>query len=554
MNKHAVWFRRAVWAGIIVDWLLGIPTIFAPEFVLNLLGMRPTQDPTWTGFAGLMVFLLSLFYIPGANNPYRYRFCAWMAVLARPPGVWFFLFFMPGIYPAFGIMDGLLFLVQFPLLLLTLRALPKQEWRLPNNAPQMPLPDKSPVWLKRTLWLGILADWVLGIPALFWPEEVLELLGMRQTTDPIWTSFASMILILLSIFYIPGANQPYRYRYNAWMAVLARPPGVIFFLLLYRGIYPAFGLMDLALFLLQFPFLVKTMQNRPELGPEQDRDVLEYRGATYRSVKEAAWRAPYADLPKHKGLRPGRFIQFLNDSARNMHDRRDIRPVYEKLIHAHGVCFAGIWIIDEDSPYTGYFAKGSKGLLIARASVAGPFIKRGARRSFGIAGKIFPTLDPEEWVWPANFVTVSHLSGSKAPYITDIEMSNCPTVGLDPAANLINRVIFRIVDTRPGYRQLFPISTTGLKPGQTPVTPDLMMFKVDEGTIRIAAEDFRDELKLSKYPARKLVYSINVKNFDEPEWTRLGSMEFTEDVVSEGSDKQLHFWIPRDIPTQRQPA
>jgi len=98
MNKHAKWFCRAVWLGIIADWVLGIPTIFAPEWVLGVLGMRHTQDPTWTAFAGLLVFLLSLFYIPGATDPYRYRFNAWMAVLARPPGVLFFLLYMPGIY------------------------------------------------------------------------------------------------------------------------------------------------------------------------------------------------------------------------------------------------------------------------------------------------------------------------------------------------------------------------------------------------------------------------------------------------------------------------
>jgi hypothetical protein len=127
-------------------------------------------------------------------------------------------------------------------------------------------------------------------------------------------------------------------------------------------------------------------------------------------------------------------------------------------------------------------------------------------------------------------------------------MFNYPTIGWGLAANLINRVIFRLMDTRPGYRQLYPISTLGLKPGESPVTPDLMMLKVAEGTPRIDARDFRNEIRLAQYPNRKLVYAIYVRNFDEPAWTRLGVLELTEDVVSEGSDKRLHFWIPRDIP------
>lgn len=550
MNKHATWFCRAVWAGIIADWVLGIPTIFWPEGVLKLLGMRPTEDPVWTAFAALLVVLLSLFYIPGASDPYRYRFNAWLAVLARPPGVIFFLLYKPGFYPAFGYLDGALFLAQFPLLLLTLRALPPQDWALPNPAPQS-APDNAPLWLKRTLWAGIIADWVLGIPSIFAPEAVLNLVGVRPTGDPVWTSFAAMILILLSLFYIPGANDPYRYRFNAWTAVFARLAGICFFFILNPGVYPLFGYLDATLFLVQFAFAVKTMQLRPEPTPEEDTALFPYDGTTFREVKDAAWSGPYASLPCHKGLSPRTFMQFLNDSARNMHDRRDIRPKYDKLIHSHGVCFAGRWKIDADSPYTGYFRRGSEGLLIARASVAGPITVQGFPRSFGIAGKVFPTLDPDEWVWPGNFVTVSHLSGSKARCITDIEMSNAPSVGFDPIANFINRAIFRLMDTRPGYRQLFPISTLGVKPGEPVVTPDLLLLKVDERMPKIDAKDFRDEIRLSHYPDHTLIYGIHVKNFEDDQWVRLGSLEFTEDVISEGSDKRLHFWIPRDLPSHR---
>ncbi|MFP3939394.1 MAG: hypothetical protein ACLF0P_03725 [Thermoanaerobaculia bacterium] len=554
MNRYAVWFRRSVWLGILADWVLGIPVIFAPEWVLDTLGFRPTGDPVWTAFAALLVVLLSLFYIPGAQNPYRYRFNAWLAVLARPPGVIFFLLFRPDTYPAFGILDGALFLIQFPLLLLTLKQ-PAPEgaaWREPE-ARQVAEGDRTATWFRRAVWVGIVADWALGIPSIFWPEQVLGAVGLRPTGDPVWTSFAAMILILLSLFYIPGANRPYRYRANAHLAVWARPPGVVFFLLLWPGRYLAFGLLDLALFLMQFPLLVKVMQLRPEAHREVDDDIREYDGGTYREVKEAAFAGPYDGLPYHLGIRPGTILQFLNDSARNMHDRRDIRPYYDKLIHANGVCFAGRWRIDRPSPYTGYFATGSEGLLVARASVAGPLIKRGHRRSFGIAGKVFPTLDPDEKVWVGNFVTVSHLSGSRAKHITEIEMLNNPTVGLDPAANLINRVIFRVMDTRPGYRQLFPISTLGVPPGEPVVTPDLLMLRVAEGTPQIDAEDFRDELRLEHYPDGKLVYEIHVKNFDEEAWTRLGVLELTEYAISEGSDKRLHFWIPRDLPNPPKP-
>ncbi len=126
MNKPAVWFRRAVWVGILANLVLAVPAIFAPEKVLALLGLRPTADPVWTAFAALLLLLLSCFYIPGANHPYRYRFNAWLAVLARAAGVIFFFTLASDYYLAFGFFDGFFLLVQLPLLLLTMRATPPQ--------------------------------------------------------------------------------------------------------------------------------------------------------------------------------------------------------------------------------------------------------------------------------------------------------------------------------------------------------------------------------------------------------------------------------------------
>jgi hypothetical protein len=549
-NKYAKWFRRSVWLGILADWALGIPTIFAPEWVLDTLGFRPTGDPIWTAFAALLVVLLSLFYIPGANQPYRYKFNAWLAVFARPPGVIYFLFLHPGTYPAFGILDGTLFLIQLPLLLLTMKHQPAEQDLYPRaNQTKRGTREHATRWLKITLWLGILADWALGIPAIVAPNQVLELVGARATLDPVWTSFASMILVLLSLFYIPGANHPYRYRANAWMAVFARPPGVIFFLLLWPGVYPQFGILDGSLFLLELPFLLMTMQMLP-FWRFKDRSVLRYTGTTFREVRDGTWNNPYPENPKQPSLGVSTFFQFLNDSARNLHDHRDIRPVYDKLIHGHGVAYTGVWEIDDSdsNTFTGWFAPGSRGLFLGRLSVAGLFVDQGRPRSLGMGGKVFPTMDPDEHVWPGNFVLVSHLSGSFDKHVLDIEMTNYPTIGLDPIANTINRLIFRMFDTRPGYRQLYPISTLGVGPGEPVVTPDLLRVVPADGTPRVDEKDFRDEIRLRNYPEGKLVMDIEVKALDAENWTRIGKITLTDDVVSEGSDKQLHFWIPRDIP------
>jgi hypothetical protein len=287
----------------------------------------------------------------------------------------------------------------------------------------------------------------------------------------------------------------------------------------------------------------------PAAGDVRAHNTFDYDGSTFAEVKRVAFSGPYATLPYYKGLGPTTFLQFFNASSRNVADKRDIRPTYNKLIHANGICFSGVWRIDRESPYTGYFARGSEGLLLTRFSVAGPQVRRGQARALGIAGKIWPGLDPERKARPANFVTVTDLGGSADPYITNQAPTNSPRVGLTPAALLINRVIFRMVDTRPGYRLLYPISTLGLPPGAPVVTPDLLQLRVAEGTPKVDADDFRDELRLARYPQGRLVYAINVKSFDDASWQQLGTMELTEDAVSEGQDKRLHFWIPLDIPS-----
>jgi hypothetical protein len=418
--------------------------------------------------------------------------------------------------------------------------------------------NKPAIWLGRALWLGVLVDWLRAIPAIFAPQWVLSVTGLGGTASPVWVAFSALLLFLLSLFYLPGAMDPYRSLISAKLAVPARLLLALFFLWLYPGQYPHLGLVDLVVFLIQLPLLIVLLRTPAPPGdiPEEGvpeaatQTVFEYDGSTFEEVREVVWREPYNVLPYHRGVGLGTFIQLFNASARNLADRRDIRPRFDKLIHINGICYTGVWRIDQDSPYTGYFARGAEGLVIARLSVAGQQIMRGQRRAFGIAGKVFPTLDRGLKVRPGNFVTVSHLSGTWEKHIINIHVTNQPTIGLDPAANLINRVIFRMMDTRPGYRLLHPLSTLGLKPGSKVVTPDLLMLRVRDGTPRIDAEDFREELRLKHYPNHTLVYTINVRSFWENNWTRIGTIEFTEDVVSEGGDKRLHFWIPQDIPNR----
>jgi hypothetical protein len=127
MNKYAIWFGRIVWLGILADWVLAIPAIFFPNETLAFVGQRPSQDPVWTSFSGVLLTLLAAFYIPAARNPYRHRLTAWLTVFARTGGIFLFLLLRPGIYPLFGFIDMAFLVTEGPLLIMAFRTGPGSQ-------------------------------------------------------------------------------------------------------------------------------------------------------------------------------------------------------------------------------------------------------------------------------------------------------------------------------------------------------------------------------------------------------------------------------------------
>jgi hypothetical protein len=104
-------------------------------------------------------------------------------------------------------------------------------------------------WFKRVLWIGILANLALSIPTLLAPSLMLSVSGFPEATPLMWTRFAALLLILLTVFYMPAAIDPDRYRAIAWLAVLARLAGVIFFIGTQAPEYRTLGLIDLVFFM-----------------------------------------------------------------------------------------------------------------------------------------------------------------------------------------------------------------------------------------------------------------------------------------------------------------
>ncbi|MGH2412141.1 MAG: hypothetical protein ACRDEA_00240 [Microcystaceae cyanobacterium] len=92
MNTYAKWFGRVVWIGIVVNLFFVIPLLFFPETLLNLLKMDVPTPIIWVRAAGLLLLEISILYIPGAQDPYRYKATAWMSIfVTRGGGSTFFL-------------------------------------------------------------------------------------------------------------------------------------------------------------------------------------------------------------------------------------------------------------------------------------------------------------------------------------------------------------------------------------------------------------------------------------------------------------------------------
>ena len=110
-----IWLKRVIWLGLFANLALALPTLAAPDFMIDRVGL-PTATPVlWPRFAGLLLIILSVFYTPAATDLDRYRIVAWFAIGSRAAGV---LFFGPqATYRMLGFFD-LVFLVPELLLLL----------------------------------------------------------------------------------------------------------------------------------------------------------------------------------------------------------------------------------------------------------------------------------------------------------------------------------------------------------------------------------------------------------------------------------------------------
>ena len=268
---------------------------------------------------------------------------------------------------------------------------------------------------------------------------------------------------------------------------------------------------------------------------------------------------PLETLPQNKvsygQLFDGARDIIFEDASRTLVEHSDIREYYDKLAHPNGVCLKGIWEIETQNPYSGYFKQGSKALIIARASSALSETKRGETRAFGMAGKLFATLDPLKINSEntANFFVIDDLGGTDAQQYTDVSLTNEPKASLTLTvvkyflyAVKVSKV-FGEVDSNPGIRQLYEISYMGESNTSSTKTPKWMKIELAKNQTLVNSADFRDEFLFDDNRST-LSFSISVADSEldgVKEWLEIGTITFDASVVSTTCDHRLHFHHPK---------
>jgi hypothetical protein len=242
----------------------------------------------------------------------------------------------------------------------------------------------------------------------------------------------------------------------------------------------------------------------------------------------------------------------------------------------------GQWRISEDTPYSGYFRKGSTALVVARYSTCCSETRRGRTRSLSLVGKLFPTTDPNHQapLPTANFFTQEDIGGADSMYINDADLRNAPDItisrrGISGFSVLLKvGMTFNRVDQEPGVRQLYPIAELGKPAGDPTRTPQFLRLPVSREQARIQGTDldFRDEVMAQifdrgdPFPKRTLTFDIEVTDEGQKSgtaalerrtfqnWRKIGVLVFDNAVISHNGDRVIHFSHPTWREDRNDPA
>jgi hypothetical protein len=123
------------------------------------------------------------------------------------------------------------------------------------------------------VWIGVLANWSFAVWAIFFnTASLLDMFKLGTVESTVWVYNYSILLAILSCFYIPAAHDPFRYRANAWLLIIGRLiPASTFFIGVALGFMPAgfarLGIGDATFGIIELILLVRLLHDAENVVP-----------------------------------------------------------------------------------------------------------------------------------------------------------------------------------------------------------------------------------------------------------------------------------------------
>lgn len=292
--------------------------------------------------------------------------------------------------------------------------------------------------------------------------------------------------------------------------------------------------------------------------PKQSKNAaIAAEQAVYAAGKLPAYQVSASQFGKQRKK------QLAERTKKTLVDTHDYYPRLEKLVHSNGICMAGMWHITKPAKnakgkhYTGMFSAGASSLFIGRLSVALSETTQDKPQAFGMAGKLFGTMNAAKPVTTANFFVGDVLSGVHRNSVFEAPMTTKPKFGVRLGVLRLGLKLgglFSKADKNPGIRPISNIARLGLKKNTLAVAPAYMMLQhiKPKNHQLLKGIDFRHEFALSAAEKNQKAarhFAIYVSDTaSQPEdkgWQHIGFIQANETTVSYGCDRQLHFAHPK---------
>ncbi|MFQ6021414.1 MAG: hypothetical protein ACE5NW_01725 [Acidiferrobacterales bacterium] len=90
---------------------------------------------------------------------------------------------------------------------------------------------KSLRWFRITVGLGFVGNMIFVLPALFAPRYLETLIEVGTTNTLHWLQNVGILLLIITIMYIPAIKDPFRYLFISYLLVAGRFSAGLLFLL-----------------------------------------------------------------------------------------------------------------------------------------------------------------------------------------------------------------------------------------------------------------------------------------------------------------------------------